>query len=164
MSILVFLTLKQMKHRKTVFPGSFDPFTKGHEYVVLKALDVFDEVIIGIGVNTSKKYLFDLDKRIAHIQEIFKNNDQVKINTYEGLTTDFCTKVGAKHIVRGLRNSIDFEYEKAIAEMNFMMNKVETVFFMSRDQVGAINASIVREIYKSNGSIDNFVSAANKLV
>ena len=155
MSILVFLTLKQMKHRKTVFPGSFDPFTKGHEYVVLKALDVFDEVIIGIGVNTSKKYLFDLDKRIAHIKEIFKNNDQVKINTYEGLTTDFCTKVGAKHIVRGLRNSIDFEYEKAIAEMNFRMNKVETVFFMSRDQVGAINASIVREIYKSNGSISS---------
>jgi len=153
-----------MKTKKGIFPGSFDPFTKGHEYVVQKSLNVFDEVIIGIGVNTSKQYLFDLEKRITHIQEIYKDNDRVSIMTYEGLTTDFCLKVGANHIVRGLRNSIDFEYEKAIAEMNFSMAKVETVFFISRDAVGAINASIVREIFKSNGSIDAFVSAADKLV
>ena len=164
MYILVFLTLIEMKIKKAIFPGSFDPFTKGHEYVIEKSLDVFDEVIIGIGVNTSKKYLFDLENRIVHIQEIYKNNDRVKVMTYEGLTTDFCSKVGVSHIVRGLRNSIDFEYEKAIAEMNFMMEKIETVFFMSRDEVGAINASIVREIFKSNGSIDAFVSAADKLV
>ena len=153
-----------MKTKKSIFPGSFDPFTKGHEYVVQKSLDVFDEVIIGIGVNTSKQYLFDLEKRITHIHEIYKDNHRVSIMTYEGLTTDFCLKVGAKHIVRGLRNGIDFEYEKAIAEMNFSMAKVETVFFISRDTVGAINASIVREIFKSNGSIDVFVSAADKLV
>tara|TARA_B100000767_G_C19747167_1_gene529084 strand:+ start:1306 stop:1767 length:462 start_codon:yes stop_codon:yes gene_type:complete len=153
-----------MKTKTAIFPGSFDPFTKGHEYVVRKALDVFDEVIIGIGINTSKQYLFDLEKRIVHIQEIYKNEDRVKIKTYEGLTTDFCSKAGAHHIVRGLRNSIDFEYEKAIAEMNFIMAQIETVFFMSRDDVGAINASIVREIYKSNGSIDAFVSSAHKLV
>ena len=153
-----------MKTKKSIFPGSFDPFTKGHEYVVQKSLDVFDEVIIGIGVNTSKQYLFDLEKRITHIHEIYKDNHRVSIMTYEGLTTDFCLKVGAKHIVRGLRNGIDFEYEKAIAEMNFSMAKVETVFFISRDTVGAINASIVREIFKSNGSIDAFVSAADKLV
>ena len=153
-----------MKTKKAIFFFFFDPFTKGHEYIIHKSLDVFDEVIIGIGVNTSKQYLFDLDKRIAHIQEIYKNNDRVKVSTYEGLTTDFCSKVDASHIVRGLRNSIDFEYEKAIAEMNFMMKKIETVFFMSRDEVGAINASIVREIFKSNGSIDAFVSAADKLV
>ena len=153
-----------MKTKKGIFPGSFDPFTKGHEYVVQKSLNVFDEVIIGIGVNTSKQHLFDLEKRITHIQEIYKDNDRVSIITYEGLTTDFCLKVGASHIVRGLRNSIDFEYEKAIAEMNFSMAKVETVFFISRDSVGAINASIVREIFKSNGSIDSFVSGADKLV
>ena len=153
-----------MKTKTVIFPGSFDPFTKGHEYVVDKALDVFDEVVIGIGINTSKQYLFDLEKRIVHIQEIYKNDDRVKIKTYEGLTTDFCSKAGANHIVRGLRNSIDFEYEKAIAEMNFLMAKIETVFFMSRDNVGAINASIVREIYKSKGSIDAFVSSAHKLV
>ena len=153
-----------MKTKKAIFPGSFDPFTKGHEYVVQKALDVFDEIIIGIGVNTSKQYLFDLEKRIAHIEEIYKTNDRVRTQTYVGLTTDFCSKIDAKHIVRGLRNSIDFEYEKSIAEMNFIMDKIETVFFMSRDDVSAINASIVREIYKSNGSIDVFVSAAHKLV
>lgn len=153
-----------MKTKQAVFPGSFDPFTKGHEYVVQKALDVFDEVIIGIGVNTSKQYLFDLESRITHIEEIYKNNDRVQTQTYVGLTTDFCTKIGAQHIVRGLRNSIDFEYEKSIAEMNFIMDKIETVFFMSRDDVSAINASIVREIYRSNGSIDVFVSAAHKLV
>ena len=164
MSILVFLTLIQMKTKQAVFPGSFDPFTKGHEYVVQKALDVFDEVIIGIGLNTSKQYLFDLESRITHIEEIYKNNDRVQTQTYVGLTTDFCTKIGAQQIVRGLRNSIDFEYEKSIAEMNFIMDKIETVFFMSRDDVSAINASIVREIYRSNGSIDVFVSAAHKLV
>lgn len=164
MSILVFLTLIQMKTKKGIFPGSFDPFTKGHEYVVQKSLNVFDEVIIGIGLNTSKQYLFDLEKRITHIQEIYKHNDRVSLMTYKGLTTDFCIKVGGSQIVRGLRNSIDFEYEKAIAEMNFTMAKVETVFFISRDDIGAINASIVREIFKSNGSIDSFVSAADKLV
>ena len=153
-----------MKIKKAIFPGSFDPFTKGHEYVVQKALDVFDEVIIGVGVNTSKQYLFDLENRITHIEEIYKNNDRVGTQTYVGLTTDFCTEIGAQHIVRGLRNSIDFEYEKSIAEMNFIMDKIETVFFMSRDDVSAINASIVREIYRSNGSIDLFVSAAHKLV
>ena len=153
-----------MKIKKAIFPGSFDPFTKGHEYVVKKALDVFDEVIIGVGVNTSKQYLFDLENRITHIEEIYKNNDRVRTQTYVGLTTDFCTEIGAQHIVRGLRNSIDFEYEKSIAEMNFIMDKIETVFFMSRDDVSAINASIVREIYRSNGSIDLFVSAAHKLV
>ena len=153
-----------MKTKQAIFPGSFDPFTKGHEYVVQKALDVFDEVIIGIGLNTSKQYLFDLESRITHIEEIYKNNDRVQTQTYVGLTTDFCTKIGVQHIVRGLRNSIDFEYEKSIAEMNFIMDKIETVFFMSRDDVSAINASIVREIYRSNGSIDVFVSAAHKLV
>tara|TARA_B100001287_G_scaffold276146_1_gene285969 strand:+ start:907 stop:1368 length:462 start_codon:yes stop_codon:yes gene_type:complete len=153
-----------MKTKKGIFPGSFDPFTKGHEYVVQKSLNVFDEIIIGIGVNTMKQYLFNLENRITHIQEIYKNNERVSIMTYEGLTTDFCLKVGAKHIVRGLRNSIDFEYEKAIAEMNFTMAKVETVFFISREEVGAINASIVREIFKSKGSIDAFVSASDKLI
>jgi pantetheine-phosphate adenylyltransferase len=153
-----------MKTKKAIFPGSFDPFTKGHEYVVQKALDVFDEVIIGVGVNTSKQYLFDLENRITHIEEIYKNNDRVRTQTYVGLTTIFCSEIGAQHIVRGLRNSIDFEYEKSIAEMNFIMDKIETVFFMSRDDVSAINASIVREIYKSNGSIDLFVSASHKLV
>ena len=147
-----------------VFPGSFDPFTKGHEYIVSKALEVFDEVIIGIGVNTSKAYLFELSKRIKHIELIYSNEPRVKVASYEGLTTTFCIKNKANHIVRGLRNSIDFEYEKSIAAMNFTLEKIETVFFISEDHVSAINASIVREIFKSNGSIDSFVSHPEKLV
>ena len=164
MSILVFLTLIKMKTKIAVFPGSFDPFTKGHEFVVKKALEVFDEVIIGIGVNTSKEYLFTIEKRINHIQTIYKSNTDVTVETYTGLTTKFCKSVHAKHIVRGLRNTIDFEYEKAIAEMNFTLDSIETVFFMSRDEVGAINASIVREIFKSEGTIESFVSSPEKLV
>lgn len=150
--------------KTAVFPGSFDPFTKGHEYVVKKALEVFDEVIIGIGVNTSKAYLFELTKRMQHIEFIFSNESRVKVDQYEGLTTRFCIKNNATHIVRGLRNSIDFEYEKSIADMNFTLDKIETVFFISKDDVSAINASIVREIFKSKGSIDSFVSYPEKLV
>ena len=153
-----------MKNKTVVFPGSFDPFTKGHEYVVKKALEIFEEVIIGIGINTSKKYLFSLEKRIAQIESIYKENSKVKIRTYDGLTTKFCKSIDVSHIVRGLRNTIDFEYEKSIAEMNFTLDKIDTVFFISRDDIGAINASIVREIFKSKGRIDSFVSCSEKLV
>ena len=153
-----------MKNKTAVFPGSFDPFTKGHEYVVEKALEVFEEVVIGIGINTSKKNLFSLEKRIAQIGSIYKENPKVKIRTYDGLTTKFCESIDVSHIVRGLRNTIDFEYEKSIAEMNFTLDKIDTVFFISRDDIGAINASIVREIFKSKGRIDSFVSCSEKLV
>jgi pantetheine-phosphate adenylyltransferase len=153
-----------MKNRTVVFPGSFDPFTKGHEYVVNKALEIFDEVVIGIGINTSKKYLFSIEKRIAQIESIYNANPKVTIKTYDGLTTKFCKSINAGHIVRGLRNTIDFEYEKSIAEMNYTLDKIDTVFFISRDDIGAINASIVREIFKSNGTIDSFVSYSEKLV
>lgn len=163
-SILVFLPLIQMKNKTAVFPGSFDPFTKGHEYVVKKALEIFEEVVIGIGINTSKKYLFSIEKRISQIESIYKENPKVKIRTYDGLTTKFCKSIDVSHIVRGLRNTIDFEYEKSIAEMNFTLDKIDTVFFISRDDIGAINASIVREIFKSKGRIDSFVSCSEKLV
>ena len=153
-----------MKNKTAVFPGSFDPFTKGHEYVVKKALEIFEEVVIGIGINTSKKYLFSTEKRIAQIESIYKENPKVKIRTYDGLTTKLCKSIDVSHIVRGLRNTIDFEYEKAIAEMNFTLDKIDTVFFISRDDIGAINASIVREIFKSKGRIDSFVSYSEKLV
>ena len=153
-----------MKNKTAVFPGSFDPFTKGHEYVVEKALEIFEEVVIGIGINTSKKNLFSLEKRIAQIESIYKENPKVKIRTYDGLTTNFCKSIDVSHIVRGLRNTVDFEYEKSIAEMNFTLDKIDTVFFISRDEIGAINASIVREIFKSKGRIDSFVSCSEKLV
>jgi pantetheine-phosphate adenylyltransferase len=147
-----------------LFPGSFDPFTKGHEDVVIKALTLFDEVIVAIGVNTSKQYLFTLEKRIAHIESMFSEMKNVKVLTYSTLTVDFCQQVGANFIIRGLRDSKDFEYEKSIAHMNSQMSPIETVFLLTSQQYGAINATIVREIFKNNGSITQFVTNSELLV
>jgi pantetheine-phosphate adenylyltransferase len=147
-----------------LFPGSFDPFTKGHEVVVSKALTLFDEVIIAIGVNSKKTYLFDLDKRIQHIESLFVNSLNVRVVSYQKLTVDFCEEIGANFIIRGLRDSKDFEYEKSIAHMNLEISNIETVFLLTAQKYGAINASIVREIYKNNASIEVFVTNSNLLV
>lgn len=150
--------------KKAVFPGSFDPFTKGHECVVEKALKLFDEVIIGIGQNTSKQYLFDLEKRKGHIASIFKQYDNVRVEVFSGLTVTFCKSIGADYIVRGLRDSKDFGYERSIAQMNHEISGIESVFFMTVPEYTAINSSIVREIYKSGGKIDLFVTNSDILV
>ena len=147
-----------------LFPGSFDPFTKGHEDIVLKALTLFDEVIVAIGVNTSKQYLFTLEKRIAHIESMFSEMKNVKVLTYSILTVDFCQQAGANFIIRGLRDSKDFEYEKSIAHMNSQMSTIETVFLLTSQQYGAINSTIVREIFKNSGSIAQFVTNSELLV
>ncbi len=147
-----------------LFPGSFDPFTKGHEVVVTKALTLFDEVIIAIGVNSKKTYLFDLDKRVKHIESLMVNYPNVRVMTYQKLTVEFCKEVGANFIVRGLRDSKDFEYEKSIAHMNAEISEIETVFLLTAQKFGAINASIVREIFRNNASIEPFVTNSNLLV
>lgn len=147
-----------------VFPGSFDPFTKGHECVVNKAIELFDEIVIGVGTNTSKKYLFDLEKRVAHINSLFKHNDKIFVQKYTGLTVEFCKSINAKYIVRGLRDSKDFGYERSIAQMNLEISEVESVFFMTIPEYTAINSTIVREIHKSGGKIDKFVTNAEMLV
>lgn len=147
-----------------VFPGSFDPFTKGHECVVEKALQLFDEVVIGIGQNTSKKYLFDIEKRKAHIESIFKGYNTVRVEEFKGLTVTFCKEIGADYIVRGLRDSKDFGYERSIAQMNHEISGIESVFFMTVPEYTAINSSIVREIVKSGGKIDLFVTNSHILV
>ena len=147
-----------------LFPGSFDPFTKGHEDVVIKALTLFDEVIIAIGVNTKKTYMFDLDKRLKHIESLMVNFPNVRVMTYQKLTVEFCKEVGANFIIRGLRDSKDFEYEKSIAHMNLEISNIETVFLLTAQKYGAINSSIVREIYKNNASIEVFVTNSNLLV
>ena len=116
-----------------VFPGSFDPFTKGHESVVVKALKVFDEVIIAIGINTKKQPLFALDKRIKHIESLFSS--KVQVITFEGLTVDLCKRMGSDHIIRGLRDVKDFEFEKSIAQMNHVLYPVETIFFLTEDSI-----------------------------
>lgn len=150
--------------KSAVFPGSFDPFTKGHECIIEKALKLFDEVIIAIGQNTSKNYLFDLEHRKSHIQSIFEGDNRVKVQEYSGLTVEFCKKINSDFIVRGLRDSKDFGYERSIAQMNFEISGIESVFFMTDPEYTPINSTIVREIHKSGGKIDLFVTNSEKLV
>ncbi|MEJ6776024.1 MAG: pantetheine-phosphate adenylyltransferase [Crocinitomicaceae bacterium] len=147
-----------------LFPGSFDPFTKGHEVVVRKSLKIFDKVIIGIGVNSSKKYMFDLDKRMAHIKSLFENDSNVRIAVFQTLTVNFCKEIGASHIIRGLRDSKDFQYEKSIAHINADISGIDTVFLLTEQRYGAINSSIIREIHRYGGSIDKFVTNPGLLV
>ena len=147
-----------------VFPGSFDPFTKGHEVVVRKSLGLFDEVIVGVGVNSKKTYLFDLEKRIEHIQSLFANEPKVNVQTFQTLTVNFCKEVDANFIIRGLRDSKDFQYEKSIAHMNKEISGIETVFFLTEQKYSAINSSIIREIFLNNGPIDAFVTNPTLLV
>ena len=146
-----------------VFPGSFDPFTKGHEDVVRQALLLFDEVVIGIGVNESKTYLFDLQKRIAHIERIFENLP-VQVEAYNCLTVEFAKQKGAQFLIRGLRDSRDFSYERAIAHTNDQISGIKSVFLLTRQEFGSINATIVRELYKNKGDISPFVTRPEMLV
>ncbi|MBB77889.1 MAG: pantetheine-phosphate adenylyltransferase [Crocinitomicaceae bacterium] len=147
-----------------LFPGSFDPFTKGHELIVKKSIKIFDEIIIGIGINNSKEYLFDLQKRIKHINSLFEDQSNVKISEFNSLTVNFCKKIDATHIIRGLRNCNDFEYEKTIAQMNKNISGIETLFFLTDEKYESINSSLIREIYKHNGPIEKFVTNAHHLV
>jgi pantetheine-phosphate adenylyltransferase len=147
-----------------LFPGSFDPFTKGHESVIQKALPLFDEIVIGIGINTSKSYFFELEKRKAHIEQIYASFPSVKVTTYQKLTVEYCKDIDAKYILRGLRDTNDFEYEKAIAQMNLQISGIETVFFMTDPAVAPISATIVREISRNNGDITPFVSHLEQLI
>ena len=139
-----------------IFPGSFDPFTKGHESIVMKALEVFDEIVIAIGVNSKKQSFFTLEKRKNHIESLFE--DRVRVISFEGLTVELCKKMNCKHLVRGLRDVKDFEYERSIAQMNRTLYPIETIFFLTDIEFSSINASIVREIAINGGDITPFVT------
>ncbi|MDG1518611.1 MAG: pantetheine-phosphate adenylyltransferase [Flavobacteriales bacterium] len=144
--------------RKAVFPGSFDPFTKGHEAIVQKALPLFDEITIAIGRNSDKKYFFTLKERINHIKVIFGDQPKIKVESFEGLTVNFCKENNSNFIVRGLRDVKDFEYEKSIAIMNNKIEEsVETIFFMTNTEFLAINSVIVRDILRNNGDVSQFL-------
>lgn len=141
-----------------VFPGSFDPFTIGHESIVKRALLMFDKIIIAIGYNTNKKGFFPLEKRINWIKQIFANDQKVSVGKYEGLTIDFCKKMNANYILRGLRTAADFEYERAIAQMNkAMYPEIETVFLLTTPELTAITSSIVRDIIRNGGDASMFM-------
>ena len=150
--------------KRGVFPGSFDPFTKGHEVVVRKSLELFDEVIIGVGVNSKKTYLFDLENRMEHIRSLFSDEPKVSVQQFQKLTVNFCKDIEANFIIRGLRDSKDFQYEKSIAHMNREISGIETVFFLTEQKFSAINSSIIREIYLNEGPIDAFVTNPDLLV
>ncbi len=144
-----------------VFPGSFDPITKGHENIVKRALPLFDKIIIAVGVNSQKKYLFPLDQRLTWIKNTFNFEQKVTVETYEGLTVRFCLEKDARFIIRGLRNGSDFEFEKGIAQMNReMVSGIETVFLMSTPELSAINSTIVRDIIRNGGDVSKFIPNA----
>lgn len=150
--------------KRCLFPGSFDPFTKGHEAIVDQALEVFDEVYIGIGVNSKKTGLFSLSQKINHVGTIYKDNSRVFVSSYEHLSVVFCNEINATHIVRGLRDVKDFEYERSIRHMNHAISKIETVFFISDPKNSAVNSSIIRELYQNGADITQFVTRPELLV
>ena len=145
--------------RTAVFPGSFDPITIGHTDIVNRALPLFDELIIAIGINVDKKYMFDVDKRKQMIQAVFKHEPKIKVMDYTGLTVDFCHKNDLKFILRGLRNPADFEFEKAIAQTNRKLGGVETIFLLTGPDTSYISSSIVRDIYRNGGDVSTLVPA-----
>lgn len=147
-----------------VFPGSFDPFTIGHEGIVNRALNMFDEIIIAIGANALKKNYFSLEDRKRMISATFADNPRIIVDYYEGLTVDYCKKKGATFILRGLRTASDFEFEKAIAQMNrAMVPEVESVFLLTIPDHASINSTIIRDIIRSGGDASLFVPSAIKL-
>ncbi len=147
--------------KRAVFPGSFDPFTRGHENVILRALPLFDEIIIAIGINAEKKALFQVDQRLQWIKQVFAEYPQVKVESFTGLTVDFCKQVNASYILRGLRTSADFEFERSIGQINKQMySDIETVFFLTLPQYTALTSSIVRDIIRNGGDASAFVPDA----
>ncbi len=144
--------------RIAVFPGSFDPFTRGHESIVKRVLPLFDKVIVAIGVNSHKQYYFPLEKRKEWIAHTFKGHSNVVVDSFSGLTIDYCRKMNAKFIVRGLRTTTDLEFEKAIAQMNkSMADDIETLFILPTPELSAINSTIIRDIVRNGGDASPFV-------
>lgn len=137
--------------RKAVFPGSFDPITLGHYDIIKRGVSLFDKVVVAIGVNAEKKYMFPLEERMQFIKDAFKDEPKVEVITYEGLTIDLCRKIGAEFILRGLRNPADFEFEKAIAHTNRELSKIETVFLLTAARTSYISSSIVRDVLRNGG-------------
>lgn len=137
--------------KKALFPGSFDPLTLGHVDIVKRGVALFDEVIVAIGINSEKNYMFPLNERKQFIENAFKNQPKVKVVTYEGLTVQFCKDINVPFILRGLRNPADFEFEKAIAHTNRQLSEIETVFLLTSAKTSFISSSIVRDVIRNQG-------------
>ncbi|MFP4472070.1 MAG: pantetheine-phosphate adenylyltransferase [Bacteroidales bacterium] len=147
-----------------IFPGSFDPITRGHENIIKRALSLFDKIIIAIGQNQEKKNYFTINQRIAFLEQVFKDFDKIVIDRYQGLTVDYCRKVGARYILRGLRTSADFEFERSIAQVNKKLYPdIETVFLLTLPEYTALNSSVVRDILKHGGDPSLFIPEGLKI-
>ena len=143
--------------KTAIFPGSFDPITLGHKDIIEKSLNIFDSVIIGIGQNSEKKYMFSAERRKQFVEEAFKSINNIEVKIYDELTVDFCKKNNADFIIRGLRNVSDFEFEKNIALTNRKLSGIETVFLLTSAKNSYISSGIVRELIKNNGDYSLFI-------
>ena len=143
--------------RKAIFPGSFDPITLGHKDIIERSTSLFDEIIIAVGSNSEKNYMFPLTQRIKFIADTFKEKKNISVKSFDGLTTEFCKKYNVDLIIRGLRNSADFEFEKAIAQTNRSLSGIETVFLLTSAENSFISSSIVREIISNQGNYTKLV-------
>ena len=144
--------------RLAVFPGSFDPITNGHIDLVERAVPLFDKIIVAVGINNQKTALFSLEQRMTWLEKSFEHQPTVSIDTFEGLTVNYCKKVGANFLLRGLRQSSDFDYEKTISQINNIIgDNIETIFLISKPEYSHISSTIVREIIKGNGDVSKFV-------
>jgi pantetheine-phosphate adenylyltransferase len=149
--------------KRALFPGSFDPITLGHYDIIKRGVKLFDEVVVAIGINADKNYMFSIEERKSFIEKSFANEPKVKVTTYEGLTVDFCKEINAKFILRGLRNPADFEFEKAIAHTNRKLSKIETVFLLTASKTSFISSSIVRDVIRNNGDYSVLVPSSVKV-
>lgn len=147
-----------MNQKIALFPGSFDPITKGHKSIVERALPMFDKIVVAVGTNTAKNSVFPLEKRIEWIEKTFAQYDNVEVVTFNSLTVDFCREIEAKYILRGLRNSTDFQYERNIARINQELDsEIETIFLMTKPDDAAISSSLVREILSFGRDVSQFI-------
>lgn len=149
--------------KRAVFPGSFDPITLGHLDIIERSIPLFDKIIIGVGTNSEKKYMFSLKKRMDFIEETFSDSHNISVIQYEGLTIEFCKKIQADFIIRGLRNPADFEFEKAIAHTNRKLSGIETVFLLTAAKTSFISSSIVREIISNQGDYTQLVPSSVRI-
>lgn len=141
-----------------IFPGSFDPITLGHVSIINRAIPLFDSIIIGIGINAEKKNMFSLENRISWIKKIYKSEPSISIEPYKGLTIDFCRQKNAQYILRGLRTSADFEFERGIGQINKLMDKnIETIFLLTETEYTPISSSIVRDVIRNGGDVTGMV-------
>lgn len=145
------------KETKAIFPGSFDPFTVGHESIVLRGLSMFDKVVVAVGVNNEKHGYFAVDKRIMLIEKVFEGVENVEVASYEGLTVDFARQIGATHILRGLRTSSDFEFERAIALTNKQISGIDTAFLLTAPEHMHVSSSVIRDIMRCGGDVSAFL-------